>query len=108
MPAKKLTTAQKAVNTQKKLQVAKQALSKRSAQVKASKQEERDIASMKVNRGDPDFHYRANLKNKLTKEQRAKTNFLVKSKGRVSQAVTDRSRTATRATAIAKRVAKKK
>ena len=97
-----------AKEAQKKLQVAKTALAKRSALVKASRKRESEIADIPNPRGSSNWHYKQGVKVQLYKNQKELTNRLVAGKNYAAQATTDRSRTATRTAGIAKRVAKKK
>lgn len=97
-----------AKESQKKLQVAKSALAKRSALVKASKKAEAEIADIPNPRGSSNWHYKQGMKINLAKKQKAQTNRLTAARSYASQATTDRSRTATRTAGIAKRVSKKK
>lgn len=108
MAAKKIPSTKKAAKeAQKKLQVAKDALAKRSALTKASKKEEARIANIDNPRGSSNWHYKQNLKIQAYKKQKELTNKLTEARNYAAQVTTDRSRTATRATAKAKQSKKK-
>jgi len=98
---KKVTKAETtAYNTKNKVRIAKEALAKRKELTKASQKREGTIASG-----------RGYLSIKTLKEdflkQKDYTKASKKREGFISQALTDRTRSASRATGIAKRVAKK-
>ena len=96
-----------AYNTKNKVRIAKEALEKKKSEIKDTKAKisadyENYKDTVKVNRPVANV-YAKRIKSNLKELSNQKTQ-----KGKISQAVSDRSRSASRAAGIAKRVAKKK
>jgi len=98
---KKITKAETAAyNTKNKVRIAKEALAKRKEITKASQKREGKIAAS-------DSYLTTKGKKEDFLKQKNYTKASKKREGFISQALTDRTRSASRAAGIAKRVAKK-